>query len=485
MPTGRRYRVGSVAGLVVLATLAVRLASVPAVQSLAVGLPVVGRLPVDPAAGSELLPGTATTLAVVLVAFLPLYVPRPRRSLDTVALAVERVLLSTVVLAAVGYFDYTYRLPRLTLVLASATLFVLAPAWFLLLRRTPGDATGRVVVVGDDPGAIEATVRATDVPVIGYVSPPGPAKPDGAVPDGGLRGPVAGRGAGASDRLADRDALADLDCLGGLSRLDEVFVEHDVDAAVLAFTRPDRAEFFGTLEACHANGVVARVHRDHADAVLTSDPATGTLVDIDLEPWGPLDRLLKRAFDVAFAAGTLLVLAPVMLAVALAVRLEDGGPVLYAHERTAAFGDTFRVRKFRSMAVGAESGGVRLSREDAGGVDHRVTRVGRVIRRTHLDELPQLWSVLRGDMSVVGPRPERPELDTDMERAAPDWRRRWFVRPGLTGLAQVRGVTAFDPEGKLRYDVEYIRRQSLRFDLRILLRQLWQVAGDVRDLVRG
>jgi lipopolysaccharide/colanic/teichoic acid biosynthesis glycosyltransferase len=86
-------------------------------------------------------------------------------------------------------------------------------------------------------------------------------------------------------------------------------------------------------------------------------------------------------------------------------------------------------------------------------------------------------------MSVVGPRPERPELDTDMERSAPDWRRRWFVRPGLTGLAQVRGVTAFDPEGKLRYDVEYIRRQSLRFDLRILLRQLWGVAADVEDLL--
>jgi lipopolysaccharide/colanic/teichoic acid biosynthesis glycosyltransferase len=491
MPTGRRYRVASVVGVAALAVLAVRLASTPFVQSLATLIPVVDRLPVDPAAGHELLFETGTTLAVVLVAFLPLYVPRPRRSLDTVALAAERVLLSTVALAAVGYFDYTYRLPRLTLVLASAVLFALAPAWFLYLRRSPDDAADRVVIVGDDPNAIEATVRATDVPVLGYVSPPGPTRGtvgDELLPDGGVYDrsstavtaeAVDGREPGASrSTVLDR-----ITCLGGLSRLDEVFVDHDVDAAVLAFSRPDRAEFFGALEACHAHGVVAKVHRDHADAVLTNGPTTGPLVDIDIDPWDPVDRLLKRAFDVAFAAGTLLALAPVLLAVAVAVRAEDGGPVLYSHERTAAFGGTFRVRKFRSMTVDAESGGARLSEEDAGGVDPRVTRVGRVIRRTHLDELPQLWSVLRGEMSVVGPRPERPELDTDMERAAPDWRRRWFVEPGLTGLAQVEGTTAFTPEEKLRYDVEYIRRQSLRFDLRILLRQLWHVLVDVRDLL--
>ena len=484
MPTGRRYRVASVAGVAVLTALAVRLGSAPAVQSLAALLPVVGRLPVEPAAGSEFAFETATTLAVVLVAFLPLYVPRPRRPLDTAALAAERVLLSTVALAAVGYFDYTYRLPRLTLVIASALLFALTPAWFLFLRRTPDDAADRVVVVGDDPQAIEATVRATDVPILGYVSPPGaPTEAVGRpLPDGGVGDPTA-REAGDSTATPATDPLADLDCLGGLSRLGEVFVEHDVDGAVLAFSRPDRAEFFGALEACHARGVVAKVHRDHADAVLTSGAATGALVDIDLEPWDPVNRLLKRAFDVAFAVTALVAFAPVVLAVAIAVRAEDGGPVLYSHERTAAFGDTFHVWKFRSMAVDAEDGTARLSAEDAGGVDPRVTRVGRVIRRTHLDEIPQLWSVLRGEMSVVGPRPERPELDTDMERSAPDWRRRWFVRPGLTGLAQVRGVTAFDPEGKLRYDVEYIRRQSLRFDLRILMRQLWGVAADVEDLL--
>jgi lipopolysaccharide/colanic/teichoic acid biosynthesis glycosyltransferase len=105
--------------------------------------------------------------------------------------------------------------------------------------------------------------------------------------------------------------------------------------------------------------------------------------------------------------------------------------------------------------------------------------VGYVLRQTHLDEIPQLLAILRGKMSVVGPRPERPELDDEMEQDADDWRSRWFVKPGLTGLAQINGVTAFEPEEKLRYDVVYIRQQSFWFDLKIVIRQIWLVITDL------
>jgi lipopolysaccharide/colanic/teichoic acid biosynthesis glycosyltransferase len=180
-----------------------------------------------------------------------------------------------------------------------------------------------------------------------------------------------------------------------------------------------------------------------------------------------------------------MMLSPVMLAIAVAIKLEDGGSVLYRQERTVAFGNTFDVYKFRSMVEDAESGSeAKLSEEDAGGVDPRVTRVGRFIRRTHLDEIPQLWSVLVGAMSVVGPRPERPELDTEMESGAGEWRSRWFVKPGLTGLAQIKGATGYDPAEKLRYDVEYIRRQGFWFDVKIVIRQVWMVTADlVKHLV--
>jgi len=130
------------------------------------------------------------------------------------------------------------------------------------------------------------------------------------------------------------------------------------------------------------------------------------------------------------------------------------------------------------MVPDAESGtGATLSAGDNGGVDSRVTAVGRVLRQTHLDEIPQLWSVLVGDMSVVGPRPERPELDRDMEDGVGEWRSRW--------LAQIQNATGYDPEQKLRYDIEYIRRQSFWFDLKIVVRQIWLVFVDISDSQSG
>jgi lipopolysaccharide/colanic/teichoic acid biosynthesis glycosyltransferase len=104
--------------------------------------------------------------------------------------------------------------------------------------------------------------------------------------------------------------------------------------------------------------------------------------------------------------------------------------------------------------------------------------VGEVLRQTHLDEIPQLWSVLRGDMSVVGPRPERPELDRKIQTDIDNWQKRWFVRPGLTGPAQINDVTGAAPELKLQYDLKYVRDQSFQYDLKIVSRQIWKVLGD-------
>jgi lipopolysaccharide/colanic/teichoic acid biosynthesis glycosyltransferase len=278
--------------------------------------------------------------------------------------------------------------------------------------------------------------------------------------------------------------LDGLDCLGGLSRLDETFVEHDIDTAVLAFERSDRAEFFSALAVCYDHGVRAKAHRKHADSVLTTDTSVVGLVDIELEPWDWEDRALKRAFDIAFAAAGLVVLLPVIVPIAIAIKLDSPGPVLYGQERTAEFGETFEIKKFRSMVDDAEAEtGVTLSEEDFGGVDPRVTRTGRILRRTHLDEIPQLWSILVGDMAVVGPRPERPELDADIETGVAEWRRRWFVKPGLTGLAQINGATGHEPEQKLRYDTQYIHQQSFWVDVKIVVRQVWQVVSDAASVL--
>ena len=469
-----QYRIASVVGVTALTAFAVWVANHTVFQELFSQVPYFGRPAPAVLADSDLNGAVSTAVVVVLAAMWPVFKPRPRRILDTVLLTQRRVLLAMVALAALGYYNYSFRLPRSTLMITTAVLFVVLPAWMVSIRRRPSTRS-RAVIVGDDPEAMADILDSTGVPILGYVSPPSSYATNERYEIGA---PEMTDGGAAVSRLDE------LPNLGGLSRLDEVFVDHDVDTALLAFAETDREEFFGTLAECYEHGVAAQVHRDHADSVLTEGIGGGDIVEIDLEPWDWQDHVAKRVFDVAFSMSALLVLSPVVLVIALAVKLDSPGPVLYAQERTAEFGDTFTVYKFRSMFIDAEVGtGAKLSEEDRGEVDPRVTRIGRILRKTHFDEIPQLWSILVGNMSVAGPRPERPEFDTDIEATVGTWRRRWFVRPGLTGLAQINGATGHDPEEKLRYDIEYIRRQSFWFDLKVIIRQLWLVGRDALAVV--
>jgi exopolysaccharide biosynthesis polyprenyl glycosylphosphotransferase len=179
-------------------------------------------------------------------------------------------------------------------------------------------------------------------------------------------------------------------------------------------------------------------------------------------------RFVKRLFDLAGALAGLVVAAPIMLLTAIAVRLDSPGPVLYRQERVGEHGRLFTLYKFRSMRIDAEQG----TPVWATSHDSRVTRVGRVIRLTRLDELPQLWNVLRGEMSFVGPRPERQFFVQQLAEAIPFYMARHAVRPGVTGWAQVRyryGASVEDSLEKLRYDLYYIKHLSLVFDLTILV----------------
>jgi len=180
-------------------------------------------------------------------------------------------------------------------------------------------------------------------------------------------------------------------------------------------------------------------------------------------------RLNKRFFDLLAASCLLLVAWPVMLVVALGIWLESGAPILYRQTRVGEQGCLFQLNKFRSMRVDAESDGV--ARWASQG-DDRTTGVGRFIRMTRLDELPQLFNVLRGDMSLVGPRPERPEFVEMLSREIRYYAVRHSVKPGLTGWAQLRyayGASVRDAEEKLTFDLFYVKNQGLLFDLMILL----------------
>jgi len=178
--------------------------------------------------------------------------------------------------------------------------------------------------------------------------------------------------------------------------------------------------------------------------------------------------VVKSLIDRTLAALILAVVAPVMALIALAVKLDSRGPAIYAQERVGRFGELFKIYKFRSMRVDAEANGAVWS---AGQEDPRLTRIGRILRRTHLDELPQLWNVIQGDMSLVGPRPERPQFVHQLVREVPKYDDRLLIKPGMTGLAQVHyryDQTIADVKRKVRFDVLYIKRMCPILDARIL-----------------
>ena len=173
---------------------------------------------------------------------------------------------------------------------------------------------------------------------------------------------------------------------------------------------------------------------------------------------------LNRAFDVVGASIGLALAAPVLGAAALAIKLEDGGPVLYRQRRVGYAGEDFDLLKLRTMVVGAERHGAGFAVNRG---DPRITRAGRVLRRLSLDELPQLWNVVRGDMSLIGPRPT---LRYQVDEYTPRQRRRLDVKPGLTGWAQVNGRTKLPWGERIELDVWYVEHRSPWLDLKILLR---------------
>ena len=260
--------------------------------------------------------------------------------------------------------------------------------------------------------------------------------------------------------------------VGTPADIDRLIAEHHVDRIVVGLS--DRRGKLPVEELLRAKMAGIRVE----DATTTYERVTGKILIDDLRPsWlifsdgfrvSRVTRLMKRAIDLTLSLILAIVTLPLMLITALLVLLEDGRPVFYRQERVGENGRTFVLSKFRSMRKDAERGGTPVWAKDG---DDRVTRTGGFIRKTRLDELPQLWNVVRGDMSFVGPRPERPFFVEQLAQDIPFYQQRHAVKPGLTGWAQVKyryGSSREDAMEKLRYDLYYIKHLSVFFDLTIV-----------------
>jgi sugar transferase (PEP-CTERM system associated) len=259
--------------------------------------------------------------------------------------------------------------------------------------------------------------------------------------------------------------------IGDYTQIPSIVQTRDVDRIVVALDERRGKLPIDQLLYCRLKGIKVE------DGVAFTEYLAGKLSVESLHPSflifsdgfksTSISRILKRGVDILASVFALLLFLPVTVAIAIAIRLDSIGPILYQQERVGEDGKVFRLLKFRSMRVNAEENGAVWAKVN----DDRVTRVGRIIRKLRLDEIPQMINVLRGEMSFVGPRPERPVFVEQLKEVVPFYSQRHAVKPGITGWAQIcypYGASKEDSLEKLKYDLYYIKHMSLVFDLSII-----------------
>lgn len=349
--------------------------------------------------------------------------------------------------SAAGLWVPDLRLRALPLLGVAVTVLALTAAWKLYLDSRDVRPR-RLLIVGGGRGTVDLVETLVQ-------DPRSPFSPVAVIDDD-----------------HPEETLAGVPLKGRLKDLRRVVLHERPDLVVLAIDRKRPEVFKDLLDVAGAGFQIVGLPEfyEHAFGRVPVRHVTAAWFMSVLHLYQrPYTRFAKRSFDVVVAAVGLVAVAPTLLFLALCVR-GTGRSVLFRQTRLGEGGRHFTMLKFRTMCEGAEEPGTPLWAEER---DPRVTGVGRLMRRTRLDELPQLWNVLRGDMSIVGPRPERPEFLILLESEVPYWSRRHMLKPGITGWAQVRNGYAADCAGteeKLSYDLWYLRHRSLLVDLVICMK---------------
>ena len=367
---------------------------------------------------------------------------------------VQALAAASFVLAALYYWFPSWVIGRGVIVIAALLLVCVIPGWRLVFEWLSRNirARERLLLVGTGAAAIDLARELFDrrhelgVEIVGFVDPD-PARVGAPVLNPGVIGTIEDIPSIVRAKNVDRVVVSLADARGKLPM--DKLLEMKLDGVTFDH--------------------LASVYEQYTGKIAVENLRPSWLI---FSPGFKKSRLLsmsKRLIDVVAAGVGVVVALPLMALVAVAIRLTSHGPVLYHQRRVGLPGRIFVVHKFRSMRADAEraTGPVWAAKNG----DERVTPFGSALRRTRLDELPQLWNVLRGDMSLVGPRPERPEFITELTKQIPFYRQRHVVRPGLTGWAQVRytyGASVEDALQKLQYDLFYIKNMSVALDLFII-----------------
>jgi exopolysaccharide biosynthesis polyprenyl glycosylphosphotransferase len=273
------------------------------------------------------------------------------------------------------------------------------------------------------------------------------------------------------------ERYTDLQVLGDLEQLDRVIKQHRIEEVILSLGHLPHKRVMNVIGLCDGQPVRIKIEPDLYDVVMgqarTQQIYGFPLIEINPQIMPAWERRVKRLLDILFSIFFLLLMLPVLLLTALLIKIDSRGPVLYKQRRVGRNSQPFTIYKFRTMIKDAEkyTGPVWAEKSDP-----RITRMGRFMRKVRLDEFPQFINVLMGDMSLVGPRPERSFFVEKLKEQYPYYTRRLKVQPGITGWAQVKGeydTSLESAKEKLQYDLYYIENMSLRMDIRILLHTIF------------
>jgi sugar transferase (PEP-CTERM system associated) len=365
----------------------------------------------------------------------------------------QALAAASILLAFIYYWFPNLMVGRGIFVLAAALIIVAMHGWRLLFQWATQQGPGRerLLIIGTTPAAValaeELLARRNElgVEIVGFVDP-NPANVGVPVLNPGIIG-----------------TIEDIPSIVRLLKVDRVVVSLADARGYLPMDKLLEIRL-GGVSFQH----LATVYEHYTGKIAVENLRPSWMIFAEWFRNNPAQRSVKRTLDIVISLVGLIVAAPLLLVVAVLVKLTSPGPAFYSQERVGLHGRTFRVHKFRSMLVDAEADtGPVWARQN----DTRVTPIGRMLRRTRIDEVPQLWNVLRGDMSMVGPRPERPEFVGELTRQIPFYGQRHVVKPGLTGWAQIRytyGASVEDALEKLQYDLYYIKNVSIALDLFVM-----------------
>ena len=405
----------------------------------------------------------ATPVSLLVLRGLHLYRSARTARLSQELLAVLQGIAIVTALAALGSYFFRGEVARSVLLLfavyAAITLCAARVAVRSVLRRLrrQGLNLRHVLIVGTGPMAVEVARKMAVHSDYGFA----------------LHGFV------SAEPVNEEAELAGLPILGTVSELPELVERTGAQLVYLILSRTEHEAELLALEGLSDSTAAVRIVPDLARAFTLNasvEDFDGTPVVLVTEsPDQGWNSVLKRVFDLVFAGVGLVLLSPLLLAIALWVRLDSPGPIFFAQDRVGLNGKRFRMLKFRTMVPEAEDGGAKWTQKD----DPRRTRAGEILRRLSLDELPQLWNVFVGDMSLVGPRPEQPLFVHRFRASVPRYMLRHHVKAGITGWAQVNGLRGDTPlERRIEYDLYYIEHWSMGFDLKILALTLFRLFRD-------